>query len=226
MHTPNLPADPLARALPGAGALAALLAIAAAPWALGLPWLNFVFKPIATLCVIAWATRRPAGDPAVRGWILAGLWASLGGDVALLWPVQGFLPGLVSFLVAHLCYLVAFTRRVRLAARWLPFVVYAGVAAAVLARLWPGVPAELHAPVAVYVVALGAMAAQAAVAWRAGRGGALPALGGALFLLSDATLATDRFAGGVPLAGLWILATYWAAQWLIARAPDDGHKPA
>ena len=60
--------------------------------------------------------------------MLAGLALSLVGDIALLWPQQGFLPGLVAFLLAHACYLVAFTRGVRFAARPLAFVAYALVA--------------------------------------------------------------------------------------------------
>jgi uncharacterized membrane protein YhhN len=196
---------------------AAALAIAAAPWALDQPWLNFVFKPLATLGVIAHAWPRGADTPVLRRWLLAGLVLSLAGDVALLWPQQGFLPGLVSFLLAHLAYLAGFTRERRLAALPGSFVVYAGVAGAILWQLWPGVPAGLRAPVAVYVVALAAMAAQAAVLWRAGRPrGGLLALGGALFVASDALLATHKFAGPVPLSGLWILVTYWSAQWCIA----------
>lgn len=197
--------------------VAGLLAIASAPWALDAPWLNVVFKPIATLAVIAYALGRGHGDPTIRRWVLAGLVLSLCGDVALLWPEQGFLPGLVSFLLAHLAYLVAFTRPTRLAARVTPFVVYAVVAGSVLVVLWPGVPAPLRAPVVAYVVALGTMAAQAAVVWRRGeaRGGVL-ALGGALFVASDALLAANKFAGPLPLASLWILTTYWTAQWCIA----------
>ena len=45
---------------------------------------------------------------------------SLVGDVALLWPREGFLPGLVAFLLAHLAYLAAFTRVQPLAARRAP----------------------------------------------------------------------------------------------------------
>ena len=143
---------------------------------------------------------------------------SLVGDVALLWPQQGFLPGLVSFLLAHLAYLVAFTRAQRLAAWPPPFVAYALVAGAILALLWPGVPGALRAPVVAYVLCLAAMASQATVAGRAagGRRGLGLALGGALFVASDALLATNKFAATLPLAGLWILATYWSAQWLIA----------
>lgn len=198
-------------------ALAAALAIASAPWALAAPWLNFVFKPLATLGVIAYAWPRGANTPLLRRWLLAGLVLSLAGDVALLWPRQGFLAGLLSFLLAHLAYLAGFTRQRRLALAAGPMLVYAVVAGAILWQLWPGVPAALRAPVAVYVVVLATMAAQAAVLWRAGlpRAGIL-ALGGALFVASDALLATNKFAGGLPLASLWILATYWSAQWCIA----------
>jgi hypothetical protein len=123
----------------------------------------------------------------------------------------------VSFLLAHLAYLVAFTQVERFAARPPVFVAYGVVAAIILALLWPGVPAGLRVPVVAYVLCLASMAAQAAVLWRAGaaRGGVL-ALGGALFLVSDALLATNKFAAALPLASLWVLATYWTAQWCIA----------
>ncbi|MBP6898820.1 MAG: lysoplasmalogenase [Burkholderiaceae bacterium] len=205
-----------------ATALAAALAIASAPWALDQPALNWVFKPLATLAIIALAWGRGDGSGPAQGlsrrWILAGLAASLCGDVALMFP-GGFIAGLLSFLLAHLAYLWAFTRVRRLAALAWPFAAYALVAGAILAGLWPGVPAPLRAPVLAYVVCLAAMAAQAAVLWRSGlaRGGRL-ALGGALFVASDALLATNKFAGPLPLSSLWILASYWSAQWLIAAA--------
>jgi len=203
--------------LPLALLLSATLAIASAPWALDAPLLNFIFKPLATLVVIAHAWPRGQGTPVPRRWVLAGLLCSLAGDVALMWPQRGFLPGLVSFLLAHLAYLWAFTRTQRLAARPLPFVAYAALAAGILSLLWPGVPAALRLPVLAYVACLAAMAAQATVLWRSGaKRGAVLALGGLLFMTSDALLATNKFAGPLPLASLWVLGTYWSAQWCIA----------
>ena len=213
----------------------AVLAISAAPWALGMPALNFVFKPLTTLLVIAHAWPRGLQQPAQRRWVLVGLSLSWIGDVALLWPQQGFLPGLLSFLLAHLAYLVAFTREqrvaVRMAVRMLPFVVYTLIAAAVLWHLWPGVPPALRLPVLAYVLCLSAMAAQTgALALAGGPRGRVLALGGALFMLSDALLATNKFAGPLPLASLSILASYWAAQWCIASwlaaATTPAHAPA
>lgn len=219
----------------------ATLAILSAPWALALPALAFVFKPLATLCVIAYAAGRgvagsgPRSDPApadgapdagprapasglqARRWVLIGLWLSLAGDIALLWPKEGFLPGLASFLLAHVAYLVAFTRVQRLVAWWPAFAAYGLVAGTILWRLWPGVPGALQGPVIAYVVCLASMAAQAAVLWRRGEArGLVLAVGGVLFVASDALLAANKFAGPLPLSSLWILATYWAAQWCIA----------
>ena len=213
------------RSLAVALLVCATLAILSAPWALAQPALNFIFKPLATLVVIAHAWPRGRDLPLVRRWVLLGLVLSLVGDICLMWPKEGFLPGLVSFLLAHLAYLVAFTRVTRLAAVPWVFVAYAALAAAILSQLWPGVPGALRAPVVAYVLGLGAMAAQAAVLWRSGAArGALLAVGGALFMASDTLLAINKFGQALPMASLWILASYWSAQWCIASwlapAPD------
>lgn len=220
---PALPVSALALAAAASGALSIL----SAPWALGQPWLNWVFKPLTTLLIIAYAWPRGRTRPLLRRWVLAGLCLSLGGDVALMWPERGFLVGLVSFLLAHLAYLRAFTRDgVRFAAQPLPFVLYGALAVLILWQLWPGVPPGLRWPVLAYVVCLASMAAQAALLGLGARGtprqraGLVLALGGALFLCSDALLASNRFAAPLPMASLWILASYWLAQWCIASWLD------
>ena len=205
--------------LPWVAALSALLAIVGN--LLALPALIFVFKPATTLLIIAWAWPRGADAPAMRRWVRTGLVFSLAGDVFLMWP-EGFLPGLVSFLLAHLAYIVAFTRNTRFAARPVAFVAYGLIAAALLWQLWPSVPPALRGPVLAYVVCLAAMAAQAGVLWLAARGTAAEAaarsaaFGGLLFMTSDALLAFNKFDAPIPLAALWSLSTYWLAQGLIA----------
>ena len=211
----------------------AAIAIAAFSGALPL-WLAFVFKPLTTVLVIAHAWPRGADAPRQRRLIRIGLSLSLLGDVFLLWPAQGFLPGLVSFLLAHIAYIAAFCVPLRFAARPAAFVVYAArpaafavyaaLAAAILWQLWPGIPGALRGPVLAYVLCLAGMAAQAAAWWRASVGrpderlARNAALGGLLFMLSDSLLAFNKFAAPLPLSSLWILATYWAAQWCIANS--------
>jgi uncharacterized membrane protein YhhN len=204
-------------ALPITTVISAALAIAAAPWALDQPWLAFVFKPLTTILIVVHAALRGPGEPETRRRVLAGLVLSLVGDIALLWPHRGFLPGLVAFLLAHLCYLRAFTRRHRLARPVEPAVFYCLVGALILGLMWTELPLPLRWPVLAYVVCLIGMAAQTATLWRSGQPrGAILALGGALFVVSDTLLALNRFVTPVPLSSLAILGTYWAAQWCIA----------
>ena len=89
----------------------------------------------------------------------------------------------------------------------------------------------LKLPVVVYVIALAGMAAQAASVWRGDPDSKtrVAAIGGAFFVASDALLALDRFSAPIPLASTFVLATYWIAQWCIARSvrvTGRGFRPA
>jgi uncharacterized membrane protein YhhN len=41
-------------------------------------------------------------------------------------------------------------------------------------------------------------------------------------MISDSLLAWDRFRGALPWAALYVLTTYYAALWLIARSVERG----
>ncbi|HEX3141602.1 MAG TPA: lysoplasmalogenase [Rhizobacter sp.] len=205
----------------------AVLCIAAASGLLP-AGLAYLFKPLTTLLVIAHAWQRGSDAPRQRRFVLIGLVLSLAGDVFLLWPKEGFLPGLVSFLLAHLAYIAAFCVPVRLAARPWVIVAYAVLAALILSQLWAGVPPALRVPVLAYVLCLATMAAQAAVWWRSAPAdlqARWAAIGGLLFMASDTLLAFNKFATPLPLAPLWILASYWLAQACIAQSLSGPKKP-
>src|SRR5690606_6397490 len=70
---------------------------------------EYVFKPLTTVLILAIALL--ADNPissTYRALIVAGLVASLAGDVFLMLPDR-FTPGLLSFLIAHIFYILAFT---------------------------------------------------------------------------------------------------------------------
>ncbi|MGH8821782.1 MAG: lysoplasmalogenase family protein, partial [Rhodoferax sp.] len=215
-------------------------ALATATGTVGLLELHHLFKPLAMLFAILFVASsvhpiRAGGRLNVL--LMAALTASLAGDVLLMLPGH-FVPGLVAFLLAHLCYLVLFklgtvhlqpvgagTGREVMGLRsvWFPsrlaLGLTLGVGAAMYAVLWHGLPGALRLPVAAYVAIIALMAAQAigrATVLR-NHAAAMVAVGAGFLMLSDALLAVNRFVQPLPLAPLWVLGTYYAAQILIAR---------
>lgn len=192
-----------------------------------LHWLVYVLKPLATGALALLAARAPQAG-AYRTWITRGLLLSLAGDVLLMLPLGLFVPGLLAFLAAHLCYIAALAGDgggVR--APWLPAIPVFAIAAGVLAALWPSL-GSLRLPVAAYVGVIATMAWQAIARWRVLRtqGALLAAAGACCFLMSDASLAMRRFVAPFAGATMLIMLTYYAAQWGLALSVHDGERPA
>lgn len=221
------------RLLQGAFFFCAAIAIAASLLGDGhaiARWLHYLTKPTATLLLLVLVLRNV--NAAHRSYALSialGLGFAAAGDFFLMLPGDYFLFGLVCFLLTHCAYIHALTRDARLAARWPVFLLFAIVALAMVAGLWAAVPATMRLPVAAYAAVLAIMAAQAisrAIDLPPGtpaRAGArLAAVGGVLFMISDTVLAYGRFRWSIPGGALWVLGTYYAAQWLFARSTLKG----
>ena len=191
--------------------------------------LVYLLKPMATLALVAivLTTRRAAR---YRTWIAAGLSAGLAGDILLMLPQsQMFVPGLVAFLLGHLCYIAAFSTD---GGGWktplIPAIPVAAAALVVLSYLWPSL-GPMRVPVAAYVSVISAMSWQAIARWSVRRtpGALLAALGSIAFMMSDSSLAINRFVAPFVGASLVIHATYYAAQWGLALSvKDDSRSPA
>lgn len=168
-----------------------------------IPAAHLVAKPLLMPLLAGYAAAR-------RGprLLIAALLCGWLGDVFLLADADAaFLIGMGGFAAGHLCYLRLFGR-----ARGapLPALLYAAVLAVFIALLWDGLPAGLRLPLTGYSLLLTAMA------YRSGVLGRYAATGGALFLLSDALIATgiaDR--PQPPAPDFWVMLTYVAAQLLL-----------
>ena len=208
----------LLTALLVSGALIAIVTASGRPdWSLA----HYIAKPFATVAILLIAaTASTPVSARYRQLIIAGLASSLVGDVLLMLPNDHFVPGLIAFLVAHLCYIGAFLTQSRIASRPVAFLGYALVAATLLSSLLPFLPNGLRVPVIVYVAVITIMAAQGAV-WMLQSGieqARRAAIGGAWFVVSDATLAIDRFRIDVPYRDVVVLGAYFVAQWCLARS--------
>jgi len=189
--------------------------------------LEYVFKPATLVAVIvaAWLLARGPHDVWQARFFLPGLAFSLAGDVFLMLPGERFfLPGLVSFLLAHLCYVAG------LNPAWPPWpaLVFLVVVAAIALLLFRAIAAGLRrqgqtallVPVALYSLVLGLMLFSAWATlfrpeWTLLRRG-LVIVGASLFFASDAMLAWERFVTPFPSARLWVIVTYHLGQVALA----------
>jgi len=173
-------------------------------------------KPATMAALVATAMVLGAGGAAGGRWLVLALLLGLAGDVALLGPSLGrFRLGLAAFLLGHLAYVGCFATQGLPAPAWcwLGLLVLAGTLLAtrrVLPATYRLDGAGLAVPVAVYTVVIGAMLL---CAWWTGQ--VLVAAGASVFVVSDATLAVDRFVGPLPRAPLVVMVTYHVGQALI-----------
>lgn len=180
-------------------------------------WLFYIFKPMTTLSIalLCWYLAPEINDYV---WlILLGLLLSTLGDIFLMLPKDRFIPGLVSFLIAHVIYIFAFSKHINVTYTWALILPLILIAMTYLTLLWSSL-ADMKIPVFVYMSVIVIMA------WVSGEryfgldnSASLYAFAGALvFLFSDATLAFDRFKKQFHSAYAVIIVSYYVAQYLIA----------
>jgi uncharacterized membrane protein YhhN len=179
---------------------------------------RMVAKPLASACFIGvgWELGLAETAPAV----MVALVLSAIGDVALLSSERKwFLSGLVSFLLAHVAYVVAFVQLG--VASWglmaaAPVMIVFG---AVVWRWLGPHTGKLKRPVIAYVVVICAMACvSAGVAGLGGQARMLVCLGALVFVASDLCVARQRFVDPGPWNRILGLPLYYGAQLMITWA--------
>lgn len=179
--------------------------------------LTFKLIPMGLILLYAYTgiVSRQQPKPVLSQWLgLTGLFFCMVGDGTLRW----FVFGLSMFLIGHIFYISAFARHRRMSgvriATIVPIALYAGYFGWQLANaLNEDGNTGLIAPVLVYVAIIGLMA-WSAMLW----GNRYAILGSLLFLASDTILAWNKFVADIEHSGIWIMTTYYAAQFLIAHS--------
>ena len=199
----------------GTALVAAAVAVALVDWvavARDDRRLEYVAKPLTMVLLVAAAVASDPVDDTARTWFVVALVCSLAGDVFLMLPRDAFVPGLASFLVAHVAYIVGLRY---LGTSPTGLVVGIAVVAVALPLLAPRVlgairrsdePA-LTVPVVLYMIVISAMVVAA------GASGVVLALVAAVaFYASDALIAWTRFVADLPRGRLLVMTTYHLAQ--------------
>lgn len=175
---------------------------------------------------LVWAESSDGPNAIYAKWVTAGMFASFIGDLVMarLIPVPNrLLGGMVAFGIGHTIYIRGYAATLEaltgtaVPAAWIT----AGVLYTVLniAGWWklvrnPAKPLALNIGALLYGTWIGIMAAGAfAVAWTAGGGYWLAALGGVVFITSDLLIGLNEIRGHhFENANDWVWFTYIAGQ--------------
>lgn len=181
-------------------------------------YLLVVAKPLTVIFMMLWSLQVSGWEGAMLFFGL-GLLFSLGGDIALLFPARWFLPGLVSFLVAHIMFIIGFSQEmpplsmfsagiaiiIGLTGARILKVVRAGIAKMPGSKLL--MPASVVYGMALAIMLLSAMLTFFNDQWSIAAS-LCAATGGSLFFISDTTLSLDRFVKKMKHGRFWVHVTY------------------
>ncbi|AZN43781.1 lysoplasmalogenase [Paenibacillus albus] len=177
--------------------------------------MKLFFKLIPMLLILTYANLLcPTARQPKHRLLLLGLIFSMCGDGLMKW----FVAGLSAFLIGHVFYIASFSRQLRFS--WkrvitiLPialFAVYMGHR--LVTALQDSGDSGLIAPVLVYITVISLMAWTAILT-----GNRYAIIGSLLFLASDSILSWNMFVSDISYSGVWIMTTYYAAQYFIASS--------
>jgi uncharacterized membrane protein YhhN len=174
--------------------------------------LEYICKPFTMVFLIGLASAVNVDDRTVQKWFMLALVLSLAGDILLMLPRDRFVFGLAAFLLAHVAYIIGMwvdgvgilNLVIGLAITGLAAVMIGG---RILTAIDSGDQRDVMTPVRVYLVVISLMLASAV-----GTAETFAIVGAALFYVSDALIAWDRFVRSRSWHALTIIVTYHVAQ--------------
>jgi len=176
--------------------------------------LRMVTKTAPVLLMALYLILLP-GKRRFQWLVIIGLLFGATGDFFLEYSPDTFLIGLVTFLIGHIFYIIAFLTDCRRPAWGVAIFAYLyGIA--IYGFLDMGNMGDMALPVLIYVLVITTMVWRAAARFHApgvNQASARAGLVGALFFLaSDSLLAISLFVYDLPLASIVVIITYWIGQ--------------
>lgn len=189
--------------------------------------LVYFSKPLLCLTLIIILLRSEKRIRPLFYFVVAGLMLSLLGDVFLMIQPSTedfFLLGLVSFLLAHICYSIGFIAQGRTMQQSIKIdqnaFLILGIAASAYYFMYPSL-GELAFPVAFYILVIFFMWLTAGMVSKNPKTIGAARIGATFFIASDLLLALNLFVIEIPLDSLWVMSTYGIAQYLIVLSSID-----
>jgi len=182
---------------------------------------RYITKPaIIGMLLVFFLKHSEVLDKNIKNWTIAALIFSWAGDILLIfeeWHPELFMFGLISFLIAHIFYMLIFLKHRNTNKNPLGFIILLLVYASGLFYFLKNGLDEMLIPVIVYMLVILSMATAAFL--RQGntskRSYILVFLGAICFMISDSLLALNKFYNSFDYAHISIMFSYALAQYLI-----------
>lgn len=187
--------------------------------------IQFIFKPLLIASLLGYFLSATANAPSpFKKWIVGALLFSVGGDTLLLFANKNelyFIFGLLSFLIAHVCYIVCFHKikqQEKIEGKWYAAIIVGVYYFFIMSFLIPHL-GPLKIPVLVYGIVISFMLLLAMVLYDLAdhKTARLLLTGAIFFVISDSVLAINKFYNPLPWGGWAIMITYILAQWLLVN---------
>ena len=191
--------------------------------------INLICKPmlLASLGGAFWIQSRDNLNSFAK-LMLTGFFFAWIGDTLLIFEPKHpvfFMLGLGAFLITHILYIVAFTKKgtvnsniAQLKKKPYLILIFAMLGLGLYTMFYPNL-ADLAIPVAIYtaVIIIMVLAAINRNSITNSDSYKLCLIGALLFMISDMTLAVNKFFMPIDYAGLYLIVLYMAGQYLIMR---------
>lgn len=190
----------------------------------GIKKLEYVTKPGVMITILAWLWQIGAFSGEML-WFSLGIFFSLAGDIFLVLPREQFILGLISFLIAHICYVVGLNtlHPPFYAADIALFLLVALTGVQIYTHIAVGLKStsdsKLIIAVLIYSVVISLMVISALFTLVRPNWEALPSLiicaGALCFFISDILQALNRFVKRLRYSNLFGIISYHLGQILI-----------
>ena len=184
--------------------------------------LEFILKPLTMVLLFIFLFVNTGGLSGFTIWFGIGIILSMAGDIFLMLPKEQFIAGLVAFLLAHVAYIIGFNQIIP--AFNLAALVWAVLLGIIAAQLYKQIAAglvrqgkeSLQKPVLAYTAVIAIMLLSALITlarpeWNT-QAAITVSIGAALFMLSDAILAWNKFVQPIKNGRVMNMAAYHLGQ--------------
>ena len=201
------------------------LVIAAINWlAVAKKWvrIKYISKPAVPLALICWLILN-GGFQGQLIYFVIGLIFSLAGDIFLMLPNEKFIAGLISFLFAHIAFILGFSSGIpNFSAAGLILLILVGLNAFEIFRqisnsLRSRGQDSLIIPVLIYTIVISLMLVSALLTMVGPNSewdpfpSLMVSFGALLFVLSDTLLAWNKFVNPIKYGNIFVIVTYHLA---------------